>query len=61
MNLLLSCFLVSLLGSVSACFCFLFLIAAVDGARGMGTFREGGMESNLSREDDKNRNEKNDA
>ena len=50
----------SWLGSVSACFFFLFLIAAVDGARGMGTFREGGMESNLSREDDKNRNEKND-
>ena len=30
-------------------FLFLFLVAAVDGARGMGTFREGGMETYTSR------------
>ena len=34
-------FLCFVVGSVSGCF-FLCLFAAVDGARGMGTFREGG-------------------
>ena len=44
------CFVVC---SVSGCFFFLFLllVAAVDGARGMGTIREGGMEASAEQKD----------
>ena len=47
-SLLWSCVLLVLLQVVSFSL-FVFLVAAVDGARGMGTFREGGMEASSER------------